>query len=984
MNHKTPNFRRSALARSALMACSAMAAVLAVPQALAQDASQQLKRVEVTGSRILSLNAESPAPVQVMNAADIAASGAANVQEILLKNPVFGTPTISRNNSNFQNESAGVATVDLRNLGIDRTLVLVNGRRYVSGIPGSSAVDLNTIPADFIDRIEILTGGASSTYGSDAVAGVVNIILKRGFEGLALDAQAGRSSQGDDSKQKISLTAGTNLAEGRGNLMVHFSASKQGAVYSRDREASAVDQYTKADAETGDPADLFTAYRPFYSSYAPQGRFFYTDSVGASKNLTFDANGNAIPFSTNGPNGDGVGATGYNRSAMRTISIPTDRMLLSMKGDMNLAGSHSAFFEGTYANTKTQTRLEPFPLASSDIAPGTGGLIPGQTLVNGIKVRNPLLPDSLYSRLTDSDGDGLVDYSFTRRMSDIANRGAAADRDTFRILGGFKGDLTNTWSYETYMSYGFTKEGQTSTGQVNTMNFWNALQAVPDEFGIPVCADATARAMGCAPANVFGANTLSSAAAAYINAPASLNTKVTQQLVGFVVNGEPFNMPAGPVGIAAGAEYRRETSKTEHDALTISGLNGGNALPDTAGSFNVKELFVEGRMPLFKNAPFAKTLDGTIALRRGDYSTVGNTNSWNAGLDWAINSTFRVRATSSVSTRAPNINELYQGQSQTFPTGLIDPCSGITSASTGALADNCRVHPGVNANMAANNGTFTLGQADMQGVSGYDGGNPDLKAEKGKSKTIGLVITPKTVPMLRNFSFTADYYDISIDDAINLPGRQYLLDQCYRLGDAASCKFITRRTSASGGYSAGSLDLINQGVVNSGGETARGVDITVGYGDKIGPGQLNARLSYTHLLKAEQRATATADSDSSLGEIGNPKNKWMLNLGYDYGKFAIKSTITYIGKSYLDDQYMNSSGYPYEAGKVSAVTYLDLQTTYSINKKSQLYFGIDNLFDKKAPPIISGLPGNSTGTETDAGTYDPIGRRFYVGLRYSL
>ena len=286
--------------------------------------------------------------------------------------------------------------------------------------------------------------------------------------------------------------------------------------------------------------------------------------------------------------------------------------------------------------------------------------------------------------------------------------------------------------------------------------------------------------------------------------------------------------------------------------------------------------------------------------------------------------------------------------------------------------------------MAANNGTFTLGQADMQGVSGYDGGNPDLKAEKGKSKTIGLVITPKTVPMLRNFSFTADYYDISIDDAINLPGRQYLLDQCYRLGDAASCKFITRRTSASGGYSAGSLDLINQGVVNSGGETARGVDITVGYGDKIGPGQLNARLSYTHLLKAEQRATATADSDSSLGEIGNPKNKWMLNLGYDYGKFAIKSTITYIGKSYLDDQYMNSSGYPYEAGKVSAVTYLDLQTTYSINKKSQLYFGIDNLFDKKAPPIISGLPGNSTGTETDAGTYDPIGRRFYVGLRYSL
>lgn len=975
-------FKRTTLCAGLVIAFGGLA--IAPGAVMAQDESA-LKRVEVTGSRILSLNAESAAPVQVMSSADIAASGVANVQELLLKNPVFGTPTISRNNSNFNNESAGVATVDLRNLGIERTLVLVNGRRFVSGIPGSSAVDLNSIPADFIERVEILTGGASATYGSDAVAGVVNIILKRGFEGLNLDAQLGESYKGDDSKQKISLTAGANLAEGRGNLMFHFSASKQGAVYSRDRDVSAVDQASTGAYVTGDPADIFAATRPFYSSYAPQGRYFYVDGAGATKNKTFDASGNLIPFSTNGPAGDGVGATGFNRSEYRAIAIPTDRMLLALKGDLKLSDSHTAFFEGTYANSKTQTGIEPFPLASLDISRGTLGWIPAQTMVNGIKVNNPLIPSSLTALLTDSNGDGLNDYSFTRRMSDIGNRGAAADRDTFRVLGGFKGDLTKTWAYETYASYAFTKEGQTSTGQINTPNFWNALQVVPDALGNPVCADANARAAGCVPANIFGANALSASAAAYINAPATLNTKVTQQVLGFTLTGEPISLPAGLVGIAAGLEYRKESSDTQHDALTISGQNGGNKLPDTAGSFTVSEFFVEGRIPLFKNLPMVKSLDSTLAVRQGNYSTVGGTTSWNAGLDWALNPTWRVRATSSVATRAPNINELYQGPSQTFPADLVDPCDGITTASTGPLAKNCLAHPGVVANANANAGTFTLAQADQQGISGYDSGSPGLQSEKGASQTIGLVITPKSVPLLKNFTFTADYYDIKIDNAINLPGRQYLLDQCYRLGNQSACKSITRRTVASGGYSAGSLDLINQEYANNGGDqTATGIDLTASYGDKIGPGYLTTRVSFTHLLKAAQRAAAGADPDSTLGEIGNPANKWMLNLGYDYGKFGIKSTVTYIGESYLDDQFMSSNGFPYETGRVGSVTYLDLQTTYSMSKKSQFYFGIDNVMNTKAPSIITGLPGNTTGAETDAGTYDPIGRRFYVGLRYSL
>jgi len=974
-------FKRNAISAASLVCLSA----LALPAS-----AQQLERVEVTGSRILSVNAESAAPIQVMTAADIKASGVTNLQDLLLKNPTFGTPTISRTNSNFSTSSAGVATVDLRNLGINRTLVLVNGHRYVSGVPGNQAVDLNTIPTDFIERIEIMTGGASSTYGSDAVAGVVNIILKRNFEGVTLDASVGQSWKQDDKLKKFSATVGTNSPDGKGSLMAHFAVSKQGAVFSARRDASAVDQGSLAvlgstafGQATGRPEDIFTAFRPNYSGTAPQGRFIY-----GGGNKTFDANGNLINFSTNGPAGDGVGATGYNRSAVRTIAIPTDRVLMATKGDYALNESNNVYFEGTYANTKTHTQIEPFPMDSATyITPG-GGHIPAEQMVNGVKVANPLIPTALFNLLTDRDNDGLKDYDFTRRMTDVANRTSSANRDTFRVLGGAKGDLTKSWSYDTYLGYGFTREGQTSTGQVNVASFLNALTVIKDANGNPICANAIARAQGCVPANIFGANTLSAAAAAYINAPGSLNTSVTQKMAGASVTGEAFNMPAGPVGVAAGFEWRQEGSETNFDALTQAGLNGGNKLPNTAGSYMVREAFVEAKIPLLKNLPAVKSLDGNLAYRHGDYSTVGTTNSWNAGLDWAINSTFRIRATSAVSTRAPNIDDLFAGASQTFPT-VSDPCQNVLSSDTSALATACKSYPGVVANMAANGGKFTLTQSDQQGVSGFGGGNPGLKAEKGKSNTLGFAITPKSVDLLKNFTFTADYYDIKIDQAINTPGRTYSLNQCFKLNNPYYCQFITRRATPVGAYSAGSLEFINDLPVNSGGQRASGLDLTASYAERVGPGTLSAKLSWTHLLDAWNKSTDDADKDTSLGEVGNSRNRWVLNLNYSAGPWSLATTTTYIGKAYLDDQFMagftDDDGNPVskEFGKVKAKMYFDLQGGYKYGK-AEFYVGVNNLFNTKAPPIISGLPGDTTGAETDAGTYDAIGRRYYVGVRYSF
>lgn len=974
--------RRNKLSVAVLTLIGAMSPLVSQ----AQSASPAV--IEVTGSRIRSASAESVSPLTVLTSADIAASGVTNLQDLLLQMPEMGAPSISRTNSNFSTSSAGVATVDLRNLGTSRTLVLINGRRVVSGVPGSTAVDFNTIPTDFVERIEVLTGGASALYGSDAVAGVVNVILKRRMEGLVLDVQGGQSSKGDDKTKKASISWGGTSADGRTSLMTNISISDQGGVYSRDRAATAVDQASVGAYITGDPAEFFDIQKPFYSSYAPQGRVFINPGV-SSASRTFDANGNLINFSTNGPAGDGVGATGFNRSDYRTIALPTKRILFSSKGEHSINDSNSIFFEGTFASTKTSTKIEPFPAdIGSEAFPSTGYIPADFRLANNTIVRNPLIPQNLYNLLNDVDGDGLKEYSVTRRLSEVGNRTQKADRDTFRFSTGFRGELDKNWSYDSYVSYGSTKEAQVGSGQYNTLNMRNALMAIPDANDVngngntteAVCMDADARKQGCVPINLFGYNSISPQALKYVIAPQQLSTMTTQTLAGAVVTGSPMSLPAGKLGVALGAEYRRESSRSEFDALTQAGLNAGNAIPPTKGSFDVKEVFGEARIPLLKDLPMIKSLSSLIALRNGDYSTVGSTASWNAGLEWAINNELKVRGTKSLATRAPNITELYSPPSQTFPADLTDPCQGVTATSVGVKDDRCRAAPGVSANIAANNGEFTQTQSDQQGISGYDKGNADLKQEKGRSSTLGLVFTPKSIPALKNFTFTLDYYKVDIDQAIVSTPRAFILNECYN-GNTAFCQFITRRAAPVGANSAGSLEYVDSSVTNSGGVNTDGVDLAVSFREKVGPGSLLGRLAYSRLLSGSVVPAAGSDPDVYAGEIGAAKNRFTLNLGYDYDKWGIRTTTMYIGKSALDDQFLMSYGAEPGSVSVAAKTYLNMQLTYALSKKGQVYFGVDNVMNTKAAPVLTGLPGNVTGTETAAGTYDPIGRRMYVGFR---
>jgi iron complex outermembrane receptor protein len=974
--------KETVLARSVRMICVGGVA-LSMQAAFAQEAPQAIQKVQVTGSRLLSPNADSATPLQILTSADIAASGATNLQELLQKNPTMGTPTLSRTNSNFLTSGGGVTTINLRNLGDERTLVLVNGRRFVSGVPGSSAVDLNTIPTDFIERVELLTGGASATYGSDAVAGVVNIILKRNLNGVLFDAQTGRSSHGDDFKKKLSLTFGTSSADGASNVMGHLGYSKQGAVFSRDRDASAVDQFTSIDK--GDASGAFVPIRPFYSGFVPAGTFFYGDG---SKKFTYDAAGNIIPVDTNGAHG---APTGFNRSAYRAIAVPTERFLIGTTGNHTFNENVSAYFEGNFASTKTRTNIEPFPLSSSDIYKGSEGMVPADLLIGGKIMRNPLVPQYLYDRLDPNpDDNNLRRYSFTRRMAEVGSRTSGAERDTFRIATGLKGTVKD-WNYDTYLVYGKTKESQSSTGQVNVLNFRNALEAVADVNDInnnndrnePICSDANARAQGCVPVNIFGAGAISPEALKYIVAPSSLATAVTQKIAGGSVNGELFDLPAGKIGLAAGFEWREETSSSVADPLTQAGLNGGNAIPPTEGKFNVREFFAETRIPLLKDQPFAKSLSFLGAFRNGKYSTVGTTNSWNAGLEWSPVSDIKFRGTRALSTRAPNISELYQPPSQTFPSDLSDPCEGVTLTTTGAAAVACRTDPTVLANINSHGGVFTLTQPDQQGISGYDRGNPKLKAEKGRSTTLGVVITPRSIPMLSKFTFTADYFNIKIADAIVSTPRDVALAQCYG-GDKSFCKFITRRTTTVGDATVGAIRYIDSNSENNGGRGTEGMDITVSWADKVGPGRLSANVAYTYLKNFYDIPLKGTPEDSDTGEIGYARNKAVINLAYKWGAFGVTSTTSYTGPSAMEDQYLKQNDLPAGAVRVGSKTYNDFQFTYAATKSVELYLGINNAFDAKAPPIISGLNGSTTGTETNASVYDAIGRRYYLGVRGTL
>ncbi|MBN8832143.1 MAG: TonB-dependent receptor plug domain-containing protein [Sphingomonadales bacterium] len=553
------------------------------------DEAEEGEAIIVTGSRIQTGSDITVAPVQVITAATIQESGVINIQNELLKNPAFGTPTYSRTANAFNSAGAGIATVDLRNLGVDRTLVLVNGRRHVSGVPGGNAVDLTAIPTPLIERVEVLTSGsASAIYGSDAVAGVVNFILKKDFEGLELNAQSGIAQTGDDFNFDTSAVLGTNFADGRGNVTLFMGYSEQGAVFKRNHATEAGTSNIDNISQIFFGGNMTTPRQPYLSGYSPQGTY-YTDNyawtyanngLGALRPCASTNGGlcdlSGTPLAGSALDGTRIGPDGFNRTAYRYLAVPVQRYLLSAMGHYDFNDNLTAFFEGSFVSASAKSQIEAFPWDTDTSGKQyANGQMPIETLYNGTLYRNPFVPDAIFNDASDTDGDGLRDIFVSKRLNDFGTRSTDSTQQTFRLVGGLRGNFNDNWSFEVFGNYGQTNVSQTGTGQINVMNFRESQKIVPDGNGGYICADPNAVAGGCVPANIFGLNSIKGAALTYLEAPSNYLAVLKETQIGANVTGSiPSLWGADPVGVTVGVEYRRESSDERWDERRIRRSRG--------------------------------------------------------------------------------------------------------------------------------------------------------------------------------------------------------------------------------------------------------------------------------------------------------------------------------------------------------------------------------------------------------------------------
>lgn len=932
--------------------------------AMAQDSSAD-SEIVVTGSRIPRANLTAPTQVTTLTAENLELSGLTNAADILRSVPSFGVSGISSGNSNFFTTSGGINTLELRNLDEDRTLILVNGRRYVSGVPGTSAVDINTIPVEMLDRIEVITGGASAIYGSDALAGVVNFILKDDFEGLTANYQYGESEEGDDVEHRIGITAGGNFANDRGNAVLSVTYAQNDGVLSRNRSDTAVDNGASCvfGPSVGNINACQTSTVPVFSSFSEYGRFF-VPSTGASFTVSQGAGptGTVVPWST--------AQFGFNRNAFRRYTVPVERFLVSGIASYDINPSVEAFLETTFAHTETQTELEPFPHSNSDLN------------IGGIDVNNPFVPAAIRNAVLAA-GDTQIEYF--RRMTEVGQRGAGARRNTYRVLGGLRGDLdTAPISWETYYFFSRTEDAQQGGGQIIVANMRNALNAVdgdgdPNTFD-PVCADPVAVIEGCVPINIFGLGSISQAAADYVRAPTSRQQLAQQEMIGANIGGEAFQLPAGPFQFSLGAEWRRERAEDVPDVLTQRGQNAGNAEAPTFGGYSVGEFFGEIEVPLLKDLALVHDLSFGAAYRYSDYSTIGDTEAYTARLSYSPIEPIRFRAQYARAVRAPNITELYAPGGENFAT-VTDPCNGVTAASTGQIAQNCLSVPEIAARVAAV-GSFTLTQTEIQGTGGFTGsGNQNLSSETSDSYTYGVVLD-HNFGAAGALTFSVDYFKIEIEDTITTVARQDAVDLCFDVPTGSFpnqfCQLLVRDTTGAA-FQLGELTEVNNGFVNEGTVTTEGVDVSAlwsfSLADWFGsvPGDMAIRANYTHLLDFTE--TQFGQVIDRTGEVGYSEDEWQAALLYTVGPLTFQWETTYIG-----DAVPNKRN-PLFVFNVGEYTAHDLQVKYDVNDVANIYFGVDNIFDEEAPLILPGVTGNTTGTNTNASVYDNIGRGYYAGVR---
>ncbi|NII59725.1 outer membrane receptor protein involved in Fe transport [Sphingomonas aerolata] len=932
------DFRKRLLASTLLLGLSAPAVAqtvdLAATQAVPDDAAlADSETIVVTGSRLGGLQLQQASPIAVVSAQDFALSGQPNVENVLKDLPQLVPSTTGASN----NPGGGVATADLRGLGSTRTLVLVDNRRYVA-YDSNQVVDLNTIPAGLIERVDIVSGGRSAVYGSDAISGVINFVMKKDFSGAEVNANYRINEAGDGGTFNGNLLLGGNFEDGRGNATVYFDYTKRNGILQSARDYSRQAQVD--DGEGGLIAG---------GSGSIEGTRFAIGGV----NRKFERDGSFSAYS--------AATDAYNYAPSNYLQVPQERFLMSAQTHYDVSDALTVYAEGQFINNRVKNQLAPTPFTGSVSLDADSSFLSAgsRALLQGL----------------DTDGDGFVTSTIYRRLSEVGNRVSSLDNTAYRTVLGAKGDIGGGWNYDAYYSYSRTKSIESQTGNVSRSRVLQALRTTYDTGGNLVCADTS---NGCVPLNIFGAGNISDAAAAFITIPVQNSSTISEQVASASIsNRELFDLGAGPVGIVFGTEYRREQGSYNPDFSLSSGdVVGFNAGEGLGGGYNVKEVYTEVAVPLLADLPFVKKLEVNGAYRYSYYSTAAKSvNTYSGGAVWSLIDDIALRGQYSRAVRAPTVSDLFSGASQDFPAAT-DPCTTAVALTNTNLNASC-LSNGVAASVIGT--AYDGGSTQIQTVNG---GNPALREETSDTYTAGIVLQPRFLP---GFSFTADYYKIKIANYISTVGTTNLIRACYGDADngytpydASYCGSLPRDAN-----SFAITDAANT-LANTGGVTTRGVDFEARYGLPLGFGafgsdasRLDLRFSGTRLIAFDYNPLAaipdlTIDCAGKFGQTcGNPYAKWRLSTRATYSTGPMTVSVLYRHLSAVKD---DDSATTYAVERIKAYDYFDLTAAFRIKDGFTWSVGVNNLFDKQ-PPILG---DNQQQANTYPSTYDPYGRAFFV------
>lgn len=926
--------------------------------AIGQEAAAEsdVEKIEITGSRILREGAIAPSPVTVISGADLLSTGAISIGEALNDLPSLAN-TFSLANAGGTIGTAGLNLLDLRGMGTARTLVLVDGRRHVSSNPGSAAVDVNTIPTAWVERVEIITGGASAVYGADAVTGVVNFVLKKDINGLDVSLSKSYAEEGPYDNDKFTLSYGTDFADGRGNVGLFFSHSSQDGMNAKDRLQTATPTAEVANNDDGDTAGVHDGIpdriwiddAAWYDD-ATAGNFYTYDATGAHW-FIFNPDGSVRPQQ--------LGTTyNWGRCSGECDQLDLNRYIelqptfktinFSAKANYDITDDMNVYGEAKYVRTQADSIGQP-----SFFEYGAGITINRD---------NAFIDDSLATLM---DTNGLSSINMHRFMEDVGRRFEQNERETERYVVGLKGTVAEDWNYDFYALHGKTTREQINAANVITDRLRQSADAIALADGSIVCRDEDARAAGCIPTTLFGENNVDQKAAEWFSTTSISNSKITQTVIsGSVNNSAVYELPAGYVGFAGGIEYRKEKSDDVPDPFAATGATFLTSLQEEHGEFDVTELFVETSVPLLTDIAFVQDLSVDLAVRYADYSTVGNATSWKVGTDWVINDQLRVRATVSEAIRAPNIGELFGPLQQSFAQ-VNDPCE------RGRPQDPVRI-----ANCAALGIPVDFpALATVSSIELEVGGNKDLRQEESSSYTVGLVYQPDFVDDL---VFTLDYWSIEIDDSIDRVDAQDILDKCVdSVGGIGNqfCALVERDGDRE-------IQLVRTIFQNVAKFESSGVDFEVGYDFDALDGRFSTQLIATY-LDSRKEFPFQIEPEQFIENAGTTgEAEWQANLllGYKGENWSANWRTRYLDEvSRFTPQQLainpdrsNILGYP-------SYVITDARIGYTFDNNLTVEFGIDNLFDKD-------LPGFTTGTSTTSGdaSYDNIGRLYFATVTYTM